>query len=88
MASMCASRRCHAALRTLRGRVEIHWIRKLRPLGHVVAQKSLLPGPVVRSLHPRRVAPKDAVALRHLFGRGNDDDRKLNLVVVKVIVGS
>ena len=64
------------------GRVEIHWIRKLRPLGHVVAQKSLLPGPVVRSLHPRRVAPKDAVALRHLFGRGNDDDRKLNLVVV------
>ena len=39
-----------------RGRVEIHRVRELRPLGHVVAQESFLPAAVVRSLHPRPVA--------------------------------
>jgi hypothetical protein len=28
------------------------------------------------------MALKEAVALRHLIGRGNDDERKLNLAVV------
>ena len=53
-----------------------------RPRGHVVAQESFLPGSIVRGLHPRSVAPKEAVALRRVIGRGNDDERKLNLVVV------
>jgi hypothetical protein len=55
---------------------------KLRRLGDVVAQESFLPAAVVRSLHPRSVAPKEAVALLRLIGRGNDDERKLNFVVV------
>ena len=59
-----------------------HRVRELRPLGHVVAQESFRPGTVVRRLHPRPVALKEAVALRRLIGRGNDDERKLNLVVV------
>src|SRR6202011_5352487 len=65
-----------------RGRVEIHRVRELRRLGHVVAQESFLSGTVVRRLHPRPVAVKEAVALRRLIGRGNDDERKLNLVVI------
>jgi hypothetical protein len=65
-----------------RGRGEIHRVRELRRLGHVVAQESFLSGTVVRGLHPNPVALKDAVALRRLIRRGNDDERKLNLVVI------
>ena len=64
------------------GRVGIHRIRELRPLGQVVAQESFLPATVVRRLHPSPVAFKDAVNFRHLIGWGNDDERKLNFVVV------
>jgi hypothetical protein len=41
-----------------RGRVDIHRVRELRRLGHVVAQESFLSGAVVRRLHPRGVALK------------------------------
>jgi hypothetical protein len=50
------------------GRVGIRRVRELGPLGHVVAQESFLPITVVRSLHPRPVAFKDAITLRHLIG--------------------
>jgi hypothetical protein len=63
-----------------RSRVEIP--RKLLHLGHVVTQESFLPTTVVRRLHPNPVALEEAVTLRRLIGRGNDDRRKLNLVVV------
>jgi hypothetical protein len=52
-----------------RGRVGIHR-RKLRTLGHVIAQESFLSGTVVCSLHPRPVTFKDAVTLRYFIGRG------------------
>jgi hypothetical protein len=65
-----------------RGRVEIHRVREVRRLGHVVAQESFLSGTGVRSLHPRSVTFKDPVTLRDLIGRGNDDEGKLNLVVI------
>jgi hypothetical protein len=64
-----------------RGRVGIHR-RKLRTLGHVIAQESFLSGTVVCRLHPRPVTLKDAVTLRYLIGWGNNDEDKLNLVVV------
>jgi hypothetical protein len=64
------------------GRVEIHRVRELGSLGHVVAQESFLPATVVRRLHPSPVAFEEAVALRHLIGRSNDDECKLNFVVV------
>jgi hypothetical protein len=65
-----------------RSRVEIRRVRALLFLGHVVAQQSFLPGTVVRRLHPSRVALEEAVTLRRLIGRGNDDEGKLSLVVV------
>jgi hypothetical protein len=65
-----------------RGRVEIPRVRKLLHLGHVVAQESFRPVTVVRRLHPSPVALEEAVTLRRLIGRGNDDDGKLSLVVV------
>jgi hypothetical protein len=52
------------------------------PFGHVVAQESFLSGTVVRSLHPRSVTFKDAITLRHLIGRGNENAYKLSLSVV------
>src|SRR4029077_16929639 len=65
-----------------RGRVGIRLVRELRTLGHVVAQESFLPITVVRSLHPSPVTFKDAITLRHLIGRGNENAYKLSLVVV------
>ena len=65
-----------------RGRVEVRRVRQLLRLGHVVAQESFLSGTIVRRLHPRPVHLKDPVALRLLIGRGNDEERKLNLVVI------
>ena len=65
-----------------RSRVEIARVRALLLLGHVVAQQSFLPTTVVRRLHPSPVALEETVTLRRLIGRGNDDDCKLNLVVV------
>jgi hypothetical protein len=65
-----------------RGRVEIHRVRELWPLGHVIAQKSFLSGTVVRRLHPRPVALQEAVALRYLIGRGNNGEGNLNFVVI------
>src|SRR5262249_40025373 len=65
-----------------RSRVEIPRVREFGPLGHVVAQESFLSGTVVRRLHPGSVTLKETVTLRRLIGRGNDDEGKLNLVVI------
>ena len=56
-----------------RSRVEIRRVRALLLLGDVVAQQSFLPGTVVRRLHPKPVALEEAVTLRRLIGRGNDE---------------
>ena len=63
-------------------RVEIRRVRALLFLGHVVAQQSFLSVAVWCRLHPNPVTLEEAVTLRRLIGRGNDDERKLNLVVV------
>jgi hypothetical protein len=70
------------------GRAGINLVRELRTLGHVVAQESFLPFTVVRSLHPSPVTFKDAITLRHLIGRGNENAYKLNLVVIGHSIGS
>jgi hypothetical protein len=54
---------------------------KLLRFGHVVTQKSLAPLAVMRCLHPRSVAPKEAIALHYLIRRSNDEERKLNLTL-------
>ena len=64
------------------GRVAIHGIGKLRRFGHVVTQKSLVALAVMRCLHPRTMAPKDAIALRYLVRRGSEDVDKLNVTLV------
>jgi hypothetical protein len=64
-------------------RVGIQRVRELRPFGYVVAQESFLPGMVgALALHPRPVALKNAVKLRHLIGWGKDEECNLNLVVI------
>ena len=64
-----------------RSRVGIHR-RKLRTLGHVIAQESFLSSTVVRGLHPSPVTFENSVTLRYLIWRGNNDEDKLNLVVI------
>ena len=80
----CGHNRDFALLQSLAGwgRVGIRWVRELRTLGRVVAQESFLPIAVVRSLHPSPVTFKDAITLRHLIRRGNEDAYKLSLAVV------
>jgi hypothetical protein len=55
------------------GRVGVRRVRELRTFGHVIAQESFLPITVARSLHPNPVTLKDAITLRYLIGRGNEE---------------
>jgi hypothetical protein len=55
------------------GRVEIHGVGRLRCLGQVVTQKSLVSLAVMRGLHPSTVTTKDAIALLYLIRWSNEE---------------